>query len=333
MQQGTAYINAKELFGPFSDPSAFQDCRDGFEKYWQWPEELGSGFMSMLQLRPGLALGIGNYQLLENIELNFTSQQSPVTLSFSISGGMNHTITSAQGSQQLWAFKPGCSVVSRLPECQGIATHRANMAVGCLAIYIDPTLLRTLLAGQHECLSTPIRNIVNGDNEQHCYQISALTPPIRLAIQQIFHCSHHYPLKRLFFESKVLEIIACSLAPFSPLDEVAATIPLVDADDIECIQQARKILMANLEQPPSLSGLARQVGINKNKLNCGFRQVFGASVFDYLRTCRLEQAYELLVNDKKNVTEVAFEVGYNQHSNFTRAFKKHFGINPSASLR
>ena len=102
--------------------------------------------------------------------------------------------------------------------------------------------------------------------------------------------------------------------------------------DIKRIREARDVLICNLENPPSLFELARQVGINKNKLNQNFRQVFGTSVFDYLHIHRLEQARELLRNKEKNITEVAFEVGYAQHSNFTRAFKKHFGINPTDYL-
>ena len=91
-------------------------------------------------------------------------------------------------------------------------------------------------------------------------------------------------------------------------------------------------MIRNLENPPSLLELARQVGINKNKLNQNFRQVFGTSVFDYLRIRRLERSKELLKSKAKNVTEVAFEVGYAQQSNFTRAFKKHFGTNPTDYL-
>lgn len=79
--------------------------------------------------------------------------------------------------------------------------------------------------------------------------------------------------------------------------------------DIERVREARNVLIRNLENPPLLFELARQVGINKNKLNQGFHQVFETSAFDYLRIRRLEQARHLLESKEKNVTEAAFEVG------------------------
>jgi AraC-like DNA-binding protein len=103
-------------------------------------------------------------------------------------------------------------------------------------------------------------------------------------------------------------------------------------DDMERIREAGNVLMRDLENPPSLLELASQVGVNKNKLNQGFRQIFGTSVFDHLRILRLERARELLESKQKNVTEVAFDVGYTHRENFTRAFKKHFGTTPKDHL-
>ena len=54
-----------------------------------------------------------------------------------------------------------------------------------------------------------------------------------------------------------------------------------------------------------------------------------------LTTCAfagLRDSKKLLKSKAKNVTEVAFELGYAQQSNFTRAFKKHFGTNPTDYL-
>ncbi len=56
-------------------------------------------------------------------------------------------------------------------------------------------------------------------------------------------------------------------------------------------------------------------------------------VFDYLRIRRLEQGRELLKSGGKNVTEVAFEIGYAQQGNSTKAFKNYFGTNPTNYLR
>jgi AraC-like DNA-binding protein len=92
-------------------------------------------------------------------------------------------------------------------------------------------------------------------------------------------------------------------------------------------------LVRNLENPPSLFGLARQVGLNDTKLKRGFRQVFGTTAFGCLHAHRMEQGRQLLAKGKMNVTEVAYKIGYSSRTYFSRAFTKHFGLNPIVYLR
>jgi AraC family transcriptional regulator, transcriptional activator of the genes for pyochelin and ferripyochelin receptors len=88
-----------------------------------------------------------------------------------------------------------------------------------------------------------------------------------------------------------------------------------------------------MDEPPSLLTLARQVGLNDFKLKRGFRQVFGTTVFGYLHEHRMERARQLLEERRLNVTAVACTVGYANPSHFAGAFKRKFGVNPSAYLR
>jgi AraC-like DNA-binding protein len=52
-----------------------------------------------------------------------------------------------------------------------------------------------------------------------------------------------------------------------------------------------------------------------------------------VRESRLRRACNWLENSDKTVTEIAFDLGYNDASNFTRAFRKLTGLSPSAYRR
>ena len=84
MHQKPTIINAEELFENFPNLSEFQNMEESFEKYWEWPEEIGSGFMYMIKFRPGLMLGIGDYQLWENLTVSFEAKISSFVMGFSI---------------------------------------------------------------------------------------------------------------------------------------------------------------------------------------------------------------------------------------------------------
>jgi AraC family transcriptional activator of pyochelin receptor len=334
MGRRTTVIDAEKLFGKPFNLHECQRCKDGFETYWEWPGEIGNGFLSLIKLRPGLMLGIGNYRLSENISFDYEIKSSILSIGFSVSGNMVYTVNSDEDQEKNWGFKQGHSCMTCFPERRGIATHSGGAPVRSVGIFIDPMSLNVLMEDQHNLIPSGIRDIIaNGTSEKHYYQTSITNSNVNMVLHQIFNCPYGGTLKKLYLEGKSLELITHHMASLVAPTISFRTNPKLRPSDIESIREVKNILERNLENPPSLLSLARQVGVNKSKLSQGFRQIFGTSVFDYLRICRLERARELLESKNMNVTEVAFEVGYAQHSNFTRAFKKYFGINPIDYLR
>ena len=88
----------------------------------------------------------------------------------------------------------------------------------------------------------------------------------------------------------------------------------------------------HLEEPLDLKLLAQHVGCAPHYLSRIFSKEVGRTISQYLRALRIERAAMLMDNGRHNVTEAAFEVGYNSMSHFTKAFLMEKGINPSNYL-
>ena len=84
--------------------------------------------------------------------------------------------------------------------------------------------------------------------------------------------------------------------------------------DFNRIHNAKEILRANIEESPTIQQLAKKVGLNEQKLKLGFKQFYSSTVYNYLFNIRMEKAKYLLTIEKKDVTEVALDVGYNSMS-------------------
>ncbi|NJK52099.1 MAG: helix-turn-helix transcriptional regulator [Leptolyngbyaceae cyanobacterium SU_3_3] len=156
-----------------------------------------------------------------------------------------------------------------------------------------------------------------------------ITASMKLAIDQIFNCPFQGLTKRIYLESKCLELIALKL---DQLSEAQPSSPSPKSDERDRIHQARDILMQRVACPPSLIELAHQVGLNDRKLKQGFQAVFGTTVFGYLYEYRMQQAAQLLMNKQISVDQVAHRIGYASRGAFYKAFKKKFGINPRNHL-
>jgi AraC-like DNA-binding protein len=278
-------------------------------------------------------LGIGDYRIIENIDLSFEFKHSPVVFGFSVSGNIRFTVNYEEDQKDVWVFKSGHSFMSYLPEWKGVAEYPARTSVRTVGIYIDPLLLNTFMEGQHDQIPTGMRDIVNGANEKHYYHASTTTPPANMTIHQMFNCPYQCPLKRLYLESKALELISHNLAQFVSPKSTLKNPSVLRPDDIERIHHAKEIISRDLENPPTLFELARLVGLTHTKLNRGFREIYGTTVFGYLHKIRLERARLLLEEQRMNVTEVAFTVGYNSLPSFSTAFSKHFGLNPITCIK
>ncbi len=94
------------------------------------------------------------------------------------------------------------------------------------------------------------------------------------------------------------------------------------------IDAVRELLLRRYAEPLTLDDIAREVGLNRMTLTAGFRQLFGASVHDFLQNVRMERAYELLQDEALSVSLVAEAVGYSHPCNFSTAFRAHFGCAP-----
>jgi AraC-like DNA-binding protein len=216
---------------------------------------------------------------------------------------------------------------------KGITRHSIATPVRVVDIYIDRTLLHKIMTDQHDQIPSGMPDIVNGTHKKHYHHPLTATPLVNIAIHQILNCPYQCPLKRLYFESKALELITHKLAQVaSPECGLRNPSPLRPAD-IERIHEARDILISNMQNPPSLFNLARQVSLNDTKLKRGFRQVYGTSVFRYLRNHRFEHARHLLEERRMNVSEVAFAIGYSRIDCFISSFKARFGITPGLYSR
>lgn len=104
-------------------------------------------------------------------------------------------------------------------------------------------------------------------------------------------------------------------------------------DDRERISQAERYLVSRLQDPPNLSELAREAGVNEYKLKRGFREVFGSTVFGYLARHRLALARQMLLDTGKTAAEIAFELGFSSPQHLNNAFKKEFGMAPKRFIR
>ncbi len=94
------------------------------------------------------------------------------------------------------------------------------------------------------------------------------------------------------------------------------------------LEQVKAHIEAHLSESVTLADLAALVGLSPGHFARLFKNSVGRSPFQYIIQRRVQKAKSLLTHSRLPVTDIAFEVGYEEVSNFIRAFRQQTGVTP-----
>ncbi len=92
-------------------------------------------------------------------------------------------------------------------------------------------------------------------------------------------------------------------------------------------------IMNNLDKKITLNMLCEKFNISLDKLKRCFKQMYGTSVYAYIKKSRMDKGKELIENSDRSITEISLICGYSNHHSFTKAFKEQYKITPRETRR
>ena len=203
-------------------------------------------------------------------------------------------------------------------------TVSANKPLECIVIASTARNLKKLPNQEGELFGEMLDQLVNPSDHYVEGPSFFMTPEMQSVVDQVFKTQYQGKAKMMFFRSQMTVLLAHFFGHLSVMSENS-----VPADERQKLQLAKEILTDNLENPPSLSELSKEIGLNTFKLKKNFKELFGVPVFKYLQNERLNTAHEQIRNQQMSIQEAAWHVGYDSLSSFSNAFSKKFGFRPS----
>ena len=285
-----------------------------------------------LRLKTSMELLFVNFKSKTKIESLFKIDEAPLEFSFQITGTGTGTISHTHRSEEKIISNSCKTIISFNPDSKCRAIMPENQIFNCLNIYIKPEALYDLLNQELENIPEKLHKILETGKSSPFNFIYETSPFSKIILKQIYDCPYSGSLGKLFIESKAIELVVNQLWELGRLYPGNKKKSL-SKQDIEKIYRARKILISDLENPPSVKELASLAGINETKLKKGFRQVFDSSVFEYFRNYRMDLSLDILKQGDFNVNETAYMLGFHDETHFIKNFKKEFGTTPGVFLK
>lgn len=264
-----------------------------------------------------------------SVNWSHENEQSLVEMNFVLEGRLDQSHSGLLKKQPYTTGYHNCLYNPNSLEENGLL---CGMGFHMISVHLAPSEMKRLLLSYAPELEVLAQNIEEG--RPFLCQTPVLDLPVRIKfiLRNLWQSPAPAGLKRLYFESVVLQLLCYQCEQLFPLKQMAepAAVKLSERDKLF---HARDILLARLGDPPALSILARECQLNEFSLKKGFKELFGTTVFGFVLQERMKNARYDLYAGEKTISEIAYELGYAHPQHFHRVFKKAFGLTPTEMKR
>ncbi len=201
-------------------------------------------------------------------------------------------------------------------ECETEASPEEPLLL--LAINVEPTMLGEMMLEMDEPLA-PSGPTPRG------ISTTPMTEELGGAICRLLECLKSPLDSRMLGRQTVREVVYRVLQG----EQGGAMRALASRDEhLSRIARVLKLVHADYARQHSVDDLARKAGMSVAAFHHYFKLVTASSPLQYLKRIRLDQARRLMAHDGFNAGTAARAVGYESPSQFSREFKRLFGVSP-----
>lgn len=268
-------------------------------------------------------IAYGQGKTKEKLIIDFDFMEETVEMNFTING---NTQTSINKLKDDFSMNANTHNIFYCSEIQGELCWLTNN-VFVFEINLLPSFFEKYLPNNafFEKFKTQIQRKESGYINKNNYPI---TSEMLVVIKQIINCNFKDTFRRLFIESKILELLMLQMEQIQFFSKTFKK-ERISRINIDKMHYAKNLVEQQINNPLSLSELSLALNTNECTLKRDFKATFGTTVFGYIKELKMNRAKEMLLDSNYSIAEVADFIGYKNPQHFTTAFKKYFGFVPS----
>jgi len=107
----------------------------------------------------------------------------------------------------------------------------------------------------------------------------------------------------------------------------------VQGSGVSRISRSIEKIRRDFARPLKMDALARMVDMSPSSFYENFKKITALSPLQFQKEVRLQEARKLLATQSEDITSVAYSVGYESPSQFSREYSRLFGLSPSRDIQ
>lgn len=147
-----------------------------------------------------------------------------------------------------------------------------------------------------------------------------MTVEMHMILKEIISYYRKGFMQKLFVEAKIIKLLILIFEQFNENKD--------HEDEYQTPVIIKNFIDENFHRNLKIEEISKILGMNETKIRKEFKIHYHLTVSDYISELRMLKAKKMIIDNDLMIKEIAIDCGYEYVQNFTRAFKKKFGVSP-----
>ena len=294
------------------------------------PSQMGTGYITGIDTNSGLGVLLYDCTFKEDTQLRFSiNEVHPLKFIYVIGGRLDHYFQNNQEEgHKIEEYQT--AIIAGERKNGHILNFFADTNLRMHSLEINRKIFSETMACDLKNLKGDLKAVFEDiEAEKHFYWKDHFSLELADLFKKMYHFEEVDYLRKIYLEGMAYQILIKQIVLFLDYQEDDNNRRLMRTYEVDQIKRAIEYIEENITESPGVEEIAKEVGLNVNKLQYGFKMLYNTTVNKFVHKIRLDIARNLLLHTDYNVSEVANSVGLENKSYFSKVFKENYNITPS----
>lgn len=295
----------------------------------QLPPSVGEGSIRGINFEGGL--GLIQYDCLfnEDMEIHFVVNHiHPLKFLYTVEGVLLHRFKNEDHLHEIEQYQS--AIVASNKRNGHVLLFKANQKIKVNSLEIDRKKFQSRMECDINSLDNELETLFKDIKATGAFYYNGnYSLEIADILNEMLEFSAENFTRKLFLEGMAYQILTQQILQYQDDQKEENSRMLLRSSELKQIHHISYLIESNISDIPTVEKLAREAGLNVNKLQTGFKKVYGTTVNNFVQIKRLEAAYNLLTKTDLSISEIVNAIGLSSKSYFSKIFKEKHAISPS----
>jgi len=293
------------------------------------PPSVGEGTIRGINFDGGLGLIQYNCLFKEDMEIHFVVNNiHPLKFLYTVEGILLHRFENEDKLHTIEQYQN--AIVASSKQNGHVLLFKANKKITVNSLEIEREKFQAKMACDIKSLDDELEQLFKDIKASGAFYYSG---NYSLGISDILTGMLDFTAenftRKLFLEGMAYQILTHQILQYQDDKKEEGSRKLLRSSELKQINHISSLIESNISDIPTVENLAREAGLNVNKLQEGFKKLYGTTVNNYVQKTRLDAAYNLLTKTDLSISEIVNAIGLSSKSYFSKIFKEKHSISPS----